>query len=201
MKRWPSDLQKLIQHFGRLPGIGPKMAERLVLYLIKRPPTDLSSFAELLTKIQKHTHQCEVCNTLTEKKLCDICNDSRRDSSLLCVVADPVAALNIENSDQFKGYYFILGGLLNPIEGITPDKLYFKKLMQKIKKSPTLKEITLAFNANVEGEATMLYIKKLLTPFPSIKLTKLARGLPMGSDLAYADEVTLSAAINERQRL
>lgn len=201
MKRWPNNLKKLIQYFGRLPGIGPKMAERIVLFLQKQPQGEVKNFATLLSSLPNSATLCIHCFTLSEKNVCDICMDKTRDNRYLLIVGDPVSALNIENSEKYRGYYFILNGLLNPLEGIGPQKLNIKKLLERIKSSSALKEVILAFNANVEGEATLLYLKKILNQHKNIKLTRLARGLPMGSELSYADEITLSAAISERQPL
>lgn len=201
MKQWPSNLKRLMQYFGRLPGVGPKMAERIVLSLQKQPGSEIKNFALLLSELPSSVQLCSGCFTLSEKDVCEICEDLNRNKSLLIVVADPVSALNIESSGKFKGYYFILNGLLNPLEGITPEKLNIKKLIMRINSSPDLREIILAFNSNVEGEATLLYLKKILTPFKQLKLTRLARGLPMGSELSYADEITLSAAIIDRQAI
>lgn len=201
MKQWPPSSRALIQYFGRLPGVGPKMAERIVLFLQKQSPEDGARFADTLRSLHSSVYTCNECYTLTESKTCSICGDPKRDNSLLLIVADPVSAYNIEQPGTYVGKYFILGGLLNPLEGITPDKLRFKELIQTINKNSSLHEIILGFNANVEGEATQLYIKKLLSNVPKIKITRLARGLPMGSEVSYADEVTLREALSGRQQV
>lgn len=198
MKEWPKNLMSIIKFFGRMPGIGPKMAERLTLYLLKQPTNELKTFADLLYKLPQEIKLCSQCYTISDTTLCDICKNPKRSKSLLMIVADPVSALTIEKSDTFPGYYFILGGLLNPIEGITPDKLRIKELIDTVKKSPQLKEIIFAFNPTVEGEATILYLKKYLFPLKR-KLTRLARGLPMGGDITYTDEITLREAVSQRK--
>jgi recombination protein RecR len=201
MKQWPPNSRALIQYFGRLPGIGPKMAERIVLYLQKQSEKNAEEFAHTLSTLHSSVHTCQVCYTLSETKICSICSDSKRDDSLLLIVSDPVSAYNIEQPGSYNGKYFILGGLINPLEGITPDRLRFKELIQTINTNQSLKEIILGFNANVEGEATQLYIKKLLAKVHNIKITRLARGLPMGSEVSYADEVTLREALSGRQQV
>lgn len=201
MRKWPSNLQSLITEFGRLPGIGPKMAERIVLAMIKKPNSDVDAFVRALQTLTQGTNRCATCYTLSAKDPCEICNDKTRDNSILLIVADPVSAFNIEKSQNFTGNYFILGGLINPIEGITPEKLRVKQLVSRISKDDSLKEVIFAFNQNVEGEATLLFLKKILAETKDITLSRLARGVPMGADLAYADDLTLASAVTERQKL
>ena len=200
MKKWPSNLQNLITYFGRLPGVGPKMAERIVLSLIRRPKEEIDIFARELASLSSGTTRCKTCHTLSTTEFCEICSDKNRDSSLLIIVADPVSAYNIEQSGNYNGYYYILGGLINPIEGITPERLRVKQLVEKLKSDTNLKEIIFAFNQNQEGEATLLYLKKLLGETKNISFSRLARGISTGADLAYADELTLASAVNERQK-
>ena len=201
MKKWPSNLQNLITYFGRLPGVGPKMAERIVLSLLRRPKEEIQAFANTLQSISTGAQRCATCFTLSSSEKCEVCSDNTRDNSLLLILADPVSALNIEQSGKYNGYYFILGGLINPIEGITPEKLRVKQLVERVKNTTSIKEIIFAFNQNVEGEATLLYLKKLLGETKNITLSRLARGVPMGADLTYADDLTLASAVNERQNL
>jgi len=201
MKQWPSSLKKLIQHFGRLPGIGPKMAERIVLYLQTRPEKDILEFAETLRASISGIKNCKQCFTLSDKDVCDICRDSSRDSSLLMITGDPVSLLNIERSGKYRGNYFILGGVLSPLEGVNAEKLRVKELMKRVESS-NLKEIILSFNATVEGEATVLYLKSLIKKnTPAVAISRLARGIPVGGELSYADEVTLGDAVTGRQSL
>ena len=201
MKRWPSNLQTLITYFGRLPGIGPKMAERIVLSLLTRPNDDIQHFATALSSLSEGSHSCNTCFTLSATDPCDICADASRDKNLLLVVADPVSAFNIEQSKKYNGHYFILGGLINPIEGITPERLNVKALVKRVGTIPELKEIIFAFNPNVEGEATLLYLKKLLSKNEKLIFSRLARGIPVGADISYADDLTLASAVDERQKL
>jgi len=202
MKKWPSNLQKLITYFGRLPGIGPKMAERIVLSLLNKPKNELKDFADTLASITQGLKSCSSCFTLSDTELCDTCSDKTRDgTATLLIVADPVSALNIEQSGEYKGHYFILGGLINPLEGMTPEKLNIKPLLTKLKAEPHIKEIIFAFNPNTEGEATLIYLKKLLEKNRKFLYTRLARGIGVGADLAYADEATLASAVHERQQI
>lgn len=201
MKKWPPNLQNLITYFGRLPGIGPKMAERIVLSLINKRKDDVNDFAGALASITQGTHTCSSCNTLSSTDPCDTCSDKTRDGSQMLIVSDPVSALNIEQSGEYKGKYFILGGLINPLEGVTPEKLNIKALLKKIKTETAVKEIIFAFNANVEGEATLLYLKKLLEKNKKLSFSRLARGISTGADLAYADGATLASAVHERQKI
>jgi recombination protein RecR len=201
MKKWPSNLQTLITHFGRLPGVGPKMAERIVLSLLKKHKEDIHSFSHALSSITEGTLLCTTCFTLSANDPCEVCGDSSRDTTLLLVTADPVSTLTIEQSGTYNGLYFILGGLINPIEGITPEKLRVKKLVDSIEKRSNLKEVIFAFNPNVEGEATLLYLKKLLSSQEELSFSRLARGIPVGADLTYADDITIASAVNQRQKL
>lgn len=201
MRKWPSNLQNLITYFGRLPGIGPKMAERIVLSLLTKPNDEIQEFSKALATLTTGNYKCTTCNTLSATDPCDICNNTQRELSLLLIVADPVSALNIEQSGKYNGYYFILGGLINPIEGITPEKLNVKHLLKRVADTPQLKEVVFAFNPNVEGEATLLYLKKLLSENEKLIFTRLARGIPVGADLAYADDITLASAVHDRQRV
>lgn len=201
MKKWPSNLQNLITYFGRLPGVGPKMAERIVLALIRRPKEEIDQFASTLASIASGTKRCSTCFTLSTAELCEICSDNTRDKAILLIVADPVSAFNIEQSGNFNGLYYVLGGLINPIEGVTPEKLRVKQLVARIGKDDTLKEVIFAFNQNLEGEATLLYLKKLLAETRNLTFSRLARGISTGADLAYADDLTLASAVTERQKL
>ncbi|MBU4482157.1 recombination mediator RecR [Candidatus Parcubacteria bacterium] len=195
----PKSIQKLITHFNNLPGIGQKTAERLVFYLLKKDKNTLTDFANTLLHIKDNIKNCAQCGQITEQKICDICSDKNRDSSIICVVAENSDISPLEKSGEFKGIYHVLNGVLNPTEGMTPDKLNINKLEEKIsaKGGNNTQEIILALNPTIEGETTNLYLTKLLKKY-NIKITKLARGLPQGSDLEYADEITLANALRGR---
>jgi len=199
MIKFPPSIKNLIEQFCKLPGIGPKTAERLVFYLLKLHKNEISEFAQALNQLNDDIHHCSQCFNLSEKDPCHICADNTRDKSLLCVLAEPHDLASIENTAQYKGYYHVLGGVLEPLAGITPDKLNIDQLLLKIQENK-LTEIILAFNPDMEGEATMIYLNNLLKPF-KIKITRLARGMPVGSDLEYTDEVTLTNALQNRKEL
>ena len=196
MPKFPEPIQNLINEFNKLPGIGPKTSERFVFYLLKQPKEEISRLAQVLENLKDKITYCSVCQNVSEKNPCIICSDQKRSKTTICVVAESHDMASIENTGEFNGLYHVLGGNLNPLENITPDKLKIKELVQRIKKDG-VKEIILALNPDLEGESTTLYLTKLLKPL-NIKITRLARGLPMGSDLEYADEVTLSNALKGR---
>jgi recombination protein RecR len=191
-------LQQLIAHFASLPGLGQKTAERLVFYLLKQDRAALADFAECLMQAKINIRACANCGHFSENEFCSFCADRRRDHALICVVAENLDIAPLEKSEQFHGVYHILGGLLNPLEGVTPEKLNIKKLEERIKLQ-TPREIILALNPTIEGETTCLYLTKFIKKIaPRIKITKLARGLPQGGDLEYADEITLANAFRGR---
>jgi len=196
---FPQSIQNLINHFAKLPGIGPKTAERLVFYLLKQDKNNLTEFGHTLLHVRDNIKICEECGQITEEKLCLICSDKNRDHSIICVVAEIADILSLEKSKEFNGVYHILNGTLNPTEGITPEKLNIKKLEERISKGD-VKEIILALNPTIEGETTAMYLTKFLKKY-NISITKLARGLPQGSDLEYADEVTLANAFKGRIKI
>lgn len=196
MSSLPKSIQQLITHFSDLPGIGPKTAERLVFYLLKSDKNYLADFGNTLLHIGDNIKKCELCGQITEDNLCSICSNRQRDHSIICVAAESSDIGPLEKSGEFNGIYHILNGLINPTEGITPDKLDIIQLENRIKNNQ-IKEIILALNPTVEGETTCLYLTKLLKKY-NLKITKLARGLPQGSDLEYADEVTLANALRGR---
>lgn len=195
----PHALERLIREFTKLPGIGPKTAERLVYYLLKQPKEELTSFADSLAQAKDEVVVCNQCYRFTDQTPCPICADKHRDHSILCVVAESQNIPVIEKTQAFKGLYHVLGGLISPLEGITPDKIKTAELEQKIKANG-IKEIILALNPDLDGETTSLYLAKIIKPF-GIKVTRLARGLPMGADLEYADEITLESAITGRREI
>ncbi len=198
MARFPSQLNNLIEDFAKLPGIGRKTAERFVFYLIKQPKSEITSFIQSLTELQNNTHTCSQCHNLTEQEgLCPICRNSSRDQKQICVVEE-IHDLNVlEETNEYHGVYHVLGGTINPIDGVTEQHLNVRKLIERIQQN-NITEVILALNPDMQGEATMLYLKKLLLP-TNVKITRLAKGLPMGSDIEYADEVTLANAIKGRR--
>jgi recombination protein RecR len=200
MNNLPPPIHNLVAWFDRLPGIGPKTSLRFVYYLLLRPKHELDQFARALLDLKDKIKVCSRCQTYTLKDPCEVCADPKRDPSLLCLVAEPRDVQAIENTGEYNGKYFVLGGLINPIEGVTPDELNFKKLEKSLKENPEIKEILLAFNPDIQGETTTLHLSKILKDFP-VKITRLARGLPVGSELEYADEITLTDAIKGRREI
>ncbi len=197
--RYPRAMQKLIELFTLLPAVGQKTAERYVFYLFKQNPEKLQEFAQAIAELKEKTVVCQNCLAIAETNPCSICADNRRSRSIICVVADTRDQLAIEATGQYQGWYHILGGVLNTIEGIKPEQLNIKQLLNRLKKT-SVKEIILALNPDLEGETTVMYLTKTLRPF-KIKLTRLAKGLPMGADLEYADEITLTNALKYRSEI
>jgi len=197
--RFPKIIQNLIDQFNKLPGIGPKTSERLVFYLLKQNKQELKEFAQALNVSAENITVCSQCFNFSETNPCEICSDKTRDKTTLCVVAQIFDLMAIENTSEYHGLYHVLGGNLNPIEGITPDELTIKQLEERIKNNG-VREIILALNPDIEGESTIVYLTKILKPY-KIKITRLARGLPMGSNLEYADEITILNALKGRREL
>ncbi len=195
----PQSIKSLIEQFSQLPGIGPKTAERFVFYLLKKNPEEIKKFAEAIGQLKDKIKICSICQNYSEQDPCLICSDKNRDQTIICVVAEPTDLAAIEKTGEFKGVYHILGGVLNPLDNITPDKLKINELVERIKKNRP-KEIILGLNPDIEGETTALYLNKILKTL-DVKVTRLAKGLPMGSDLAYADQATLASALNNRRSL
>jgi recombination protein RecR len=197
----PSSLKNLIDHLSKLPGLGQRSATRLAFYLLNQPEKDLAELAQALKDLKVKTKTCACCFNLTSgEELCAICSDQKRQQNLICVVEDILDIIPIERTRQFGGVYHVLGGLISPTDGLTPDKLHIKELTSRLKKlteSNQPVEIILAMNPTTEGDTTALYIEKLLTPL-NLKITKLSRGLATGSDLEYADETTLVNALKFR---
>lgn len=198
--KYPKIIENLINHFASLPGIGAKTAERLVFYLLKNGNhNELEQFGKELINLNSEIKICQICGNYTINGRCEICNDVRRDKSIICLVAEVQDIYYLDKTHSFNVFYHVLGGLLAPADGVTPDKLNIKNLLKRL---GGLKEVILGFNPTVEGESTIIYLKKILKEKnPRIKLTRLSRGLPMGGDLEYADEVTLSSAINNRSEV
>ncbi|KHK97856.1 recombinase RecR [Microbacterium mangrovi] len=190
-------VQDLIDEFGRLPGIGPKSAQRITFHILQTPNFDVSRLSELLHDVREKVRFCEVCGNVSEQERCAICRDPRRDQTLICVVEDAKDVAAIERTREFRGLYHVLGGSISPIAGIGPDDLRIAQLMQRLADG-TVQEVILATNPNLEGEATATYLSRLLTSL-QISVTRLASGLPVGGDLEYADEVTLGRAFEGRR--
>jgi len=199
MFKFPQPIQNLINQFVKLPGIGPKTAERLVYFLIKQNNGQMTEFAEALKQAAQNLTFCAVCHNVSEKNPCLICSNPNRDHSTICVVAESHDQAAIESTGDYQGLYHILGGTISPIEGITPDKLKIDELIARIQKEK-ISEIILGLNPDLPGETTILYLTNLLKSF-KIKVTRLARGLPMGADLEYSDEVTLANALKNRSQV
>lgn len=197
---YPPLIQNLINQFAKLPSIGPKTAERLVFYLLKQPEKELHQFGEAIENIKGNIKACSSCFNFSESDPCPICADRRRDRKMICVVAKPQDVIALEKTGSYSGVYHILGGNINPLEDLGPENIKINELLNRLKNNE-FKEIILALNPDMEGETTALYLIKLLKQFPNLKITRLARGLPMGADLEYADEVTLENAIKERREI
>jgi recombination protein RecR len=195
----PSALTGLIEQLVRLPGIGPKTAQRLAFHLLKAPREDATALAEAVVALKDRTQLCARCFNISEGEFCGVCQDPRRDSQLLCVVEEANDLLAIEKTREFRGMYHVLGGTLSPLDGRGPDQIRAKELTARLE-AGGVREVILATNPNVEGEATALYLLRVLKPFP-LKVTRIARGLPMGGDLEYADEVTLARALEGRREI
>ncbi|MFH1173237.1 MAG: recombination mediator RecR [bacterium] len=195
----PQAIKSLTEQFCQLPGIGTKTAERFVFYLLKKNPEELKRFASALGQLKENIKICSICQNLAENDPCFICSSSNRDQTTICVVAEPTDLAAIEKTGDYRGAYHVLNGVLNPIEGITPDQLKIDELVQRIKKTRP-QEIILALNPDIEGEATSLYLNKILKAL-DVKVTRIAKGLPLGSDLEYADQATLSSALANRRNI
>lgn len=192
-------LNELINQFSRLPGIGKKTAERLSFSILEQPPEYAKNFAKALTEAREKIHFCKVCQALTDLDTCQICNNPSRDHSTICVVEDPKDVMAFERMREYSGVYHVLHGVISPLDGITPDKLRIKELMSRLS-SGEVKEIIMATNPTVEGEATASYISRLVKPM-GIKVTRLAYGIPVGGDLEYADEFTLARSLEGRNEI
>lgn len=192
-------LTELIAQFERLPGIGRKTAQRLAFSILEQPPERAEKFAEALINARRKIHFCKVCQGLTDKEVCDICDDGRRDRSVICVVAEPKDVMAFERTREYTGVYHVLHGVISPLDGIGPDQLRIKELMARLG-SGEVNEIIMATNPTVEGEATASYISRLVKPM-GIKVTRLAYGIPVGGDLEYADEFTLARALEGRNEI
>ncbi len=189
----------LIDELGRLPGIGPKSAQRIAFYLLQSDPVDVRRLADVLITVKERVRFCVVCGHVTEEETCRICRDPRRDPTALCVVEESKDVIAIEKTGEYRGRYHVLGGAISPIDGIGPDDLRIRELLARLADGEVV-EIIIATDPNLEGEATATYLARLLTPM-GLTVTRLASGLPVGGDLEYADEVTLGRAFAGRRRL
>jgi recombination protein RecR len=192
-------VQDLIDELGRLPGVGPKSAQRIAFHLLKVEPADAERLARAIHEVKAKVHFCRVCFNVAEGDLCRICRDPRRDTTLVCVVEEPRDLIAIERTQEFRGRYHVLGGAISPIEGVGPDDLHIRELLRRVEPE-AIREAILATNPNVEGEATAMYLARLLAPL-GIRVTRIASGLPVGGDLEYADEVTLGRAFAGRREM
>lgn len=190
-------VQDLIDELGRLPGVGPKSAQRIAFHLMQTDPADARRLAEAIVRMKDTVKFCEQCGNVSEQQRCRICRDDRRDPKLLCVVEEARDVVAIERTREFQGRYHVLGGAISPIDGIGPDELRIAELVRRLDQHDVA-EVILATNPNVEGEATASYLSRLLTPL-GVRVTRLASGLPVGGDLDYADEVTLGRAFSGRR--
>jgi len=192
-------IAKLIEEFAKLPGVGKRTAERLAYYVLKLPREEVKMFADALLQAKDQITFCPVCQSLTDRVPCEICADTRRDQSVICVVEKPKDVIKIEKIREFKGVYHVLHGVISPMDGIGPDDIRIKELLQRIT-AGGVREVIMATNPNLEGEATAMYIAKLLKSF-DVKTTRLAHGIPVNGDLEYADEVTLTRALEGRHEI
>lgn len=192
-------VQELIDELGRLPGVGPKSAQRIAFHILSADPADVEALATALRTVKEKVHFCTICGNIAESDTCRVCADPKRDTSIICVVEEPKDVIAIEKTREFRGRYHVLGGSINPIEGVGPDDLRIRELMQRLSDS-TITEVILATDPNLEGEATATYLARTIAPI-GIAVSRLASGLPVGGDLEYADEVTLGRAFQGRRRL
>ena len=196
---YPEPIAKLIDAFSRLPGIGPKTAGRLAFHVLRMKEEDVIDFAKSLVNVKRNLHYCSVCCNITDVDPCRICQDKNRDGSIICVVQEPKDLVALERTKEFEGYYHVLHGAISPMEGIGPDQIHIAELLKRLS-DETVQELILATNPNIEGEATAMYLSRLIKPF-GLRVTRIAHGLPVGGDLEYADEVTLSKAMEGRREL
>lgn len=192
-------VQNLIDEFSRLPGIGPKSAQRIAFYVLEQAPGDVEALSNAILEVKNRVHFCERCGNVTESTMCSICTDARRIDSVLCVVEEAKDIVAIERTREFRGRYHVLGGAINPIQGIGPDDLRIRELLTRLSDG-AIQEVILAMDPNIEGEATAAYLIRLISPL-GVVVSRLASGLPVGGDLEYADEITLSRAFEGRQRI
>ncbi len=199
MQFFPAALQNLTDQFARLPGIGGKTAQRLAFHVLNLPYEEAEEFASAILEAKKTVHTCPRCQNLTDRELCPICDDDSRDSGIICVVAEPKDVIAMERTREFRGVYHVLHGVISPLNHVTQDDIKIKELLQRVG-AGDVREVIMATNPDTEGEATAMYLSRLLRPM-EVKVTRLAYGVPVGSQLEYADEVTLSRALEGRQEI
>ena len=199
MQYFPVALQELADQFARLPGIGGKTAQRLAFHVLGLSEQDANAFANAIVEAKKTVHTCPVCQNLTDREICPICDDDMRDRGVICVVADPKDVIAMERSREFSGVYHVLHGVISPLNHVSQDDIRIKELLHRVA-TGEVREVIMATNPDTEGEATAMYISRLLRPM-EVKVTRLAYGVPVGSQLEYADEVTLSRALEGRQEI
>lgn len=199
MNYYSTPIARLIEEFTKLPGIGRKSAQRLAFHVIGLPIEEVQMLSSAINEAKQSVKYCNICTNLTDKETCNICNDKKRDPSIICVVEDPRDVVAMEKTKEFHGYYHVLHGVISPLEGIGPEEIRIKELLGRLTNND-VKEIVLATNPNIEGEATAMYLAKLLKPM-GIKVSRIAYGIPVGGDLEYADEITLSKALEGRREL
>lgn len=199
MQYFPAALERLSEQFGKLPGIGSKTAQRLAFHVLSLPREDAEAFADAILNARRSVKTCPVCQNLTDQELCPVCSDSRRDRSTVCVVAEPRDLIALERAREYKGVYHVLHGVISPLNHVGPDDIKIRELLRRVAEGG-IKEVIMATNPDTEGEATAMYISRLLRPL-EVKVTRLAYGVPVGSQLEYADEVTLLRALEGRQTI
>ena len=199
MRYFPAAFENLTEQFARLPGIGSKTAQRLAFHVLELPVQEAEDFAQAILQAKKTIRPCPVCQNLTDQEICAICSDEQRDHGVICVVAEPKDVIAMERSREFDGVYHVLHGVISPLNHVTQDDIRIKELLQRVA-SGEVSEVIMATNPDTEGEATAMYISRLLRPM-EVKVTRLAYGVPVGSQLEYADEVTLSRALEGRQEI
>lgn len=199
MQKLPRAVRRLIEKFERLPGVGPKSAQRLVFYLLHNPDHELEDFAERLLALKRDTVMCDVCHNISESNPCPVCEDSSRDRTLLCVVEQPLDMLALERSDKYQGLYHVMHGAISPLNNIGPDQIFLADILKRL---DGVEELIIATNPTMEGEATALYISELITNKGiDLNITRIGHGLPVGADIEYADGVTLARALEGRRKL
>jgi len=195
----PEPIARLIEAFHKLPGVGPKSAQRLAYHILRVPEQEALALAQAIGDVKRRIVYCSVCLNITEADPCAMCSDARREPSMICVVEQPLDILAVERSGSYRGLYHVLHGVLNPMDGIGPEALHIRELLTRLGEG-TVKEVIMATNPSLEGEATAMYIQRLVGPL-GVRVTRLARGLPSGADLEYTDDVTLARALEGRQEL
>lgn len=196
---YPKSIATLIEHFQKFPSVGPKSAQRMAFYLLRMPMSEVQKFAQSIVEAKENTRTCEICFNLSSTSPCEICQSATRDSSTICVVAETKDLIAIEKTNEYKGLYHVLQGLISPMDGIGADDIRIKELLNRLT-DEAVKEVIIALSPSVEGEATSLYLSKLIKPF-GIKISRIAFGLPVGADLEYADEITIARAIEGRREI